>query len=50
MQYTIKAGILYKNEPQRALARIKSALIGPQRKIFFPSSKYGKAGLPSMVE
>ena len=34
MQYTIKAGILYKNEPQRALARIKSALIGPQRKIF----------------
>lgn len=34
MQYTIKAGVLYKNEPQRALARIKSSLIGPQRKIF----------------
>ena len=34
MQYTIKAGILYKNEPQRALARIKSALIGPKRKVF----------------
>lgn len=33
MQYTIKAGVLYKHEPQRALARIKSALIGPQRKI-----------------
>lgn len=33
MQYTIKAGVLYKNESQRALARIKSALIGPQRKI-----------------
>lgn len=30
MQYTIKAGVLYKNESQRALARIKSALIGPQ--------------------
>lgn len=34
MQYTIKAGVLYKHEPQRALARIKSTLIGPQRKIF----------------
>ena len=34
MQYTIKAGTLYKNESQLALARIKSALIGPQRKIF----------------
>ena len=34
MQYTIKAGVLYKHEPQCALARIKSALIGPQRKIF----------------
>ena len=34
MQYTIKAGVLYKYESQCALARIKSALIGPQRKIF----------------
>ena len=34
MQYTIKAGVLYKHEPQHALSRIKSALIGPQRKIF----------------
>lgn len=34
MQYTIKAGVLYKKEPQRALARIKSSLISPQRKIF----------------
>ena len=34
MKYTIKAGVLYKNESQLALARIKSALIGPQRKIF----------------
>ena len=34
MQYTIKTGVLYKHEPQRALARIKSASIGPQRKIF----------------
>ena len=34
MKYTIKAGVLYKNESQLALARIKSALLGPQRKIF----------------
>ena len=33
MKYTIKAGVLYKNESQLALARIKSALLGPQRKI-----------------
>ena len=33
MKYTIKAGVLYKNESQLALVRIKSALIGPQRKI-----------------
>ena len=28
MKYTIKAGVIYKNEPQLALARIKSALLG----------------------
>ena len=33
MQYTIKSGVLY-NEAQTALAKIKSALPGPQRKIF----------------
>lgn len=33
MKYTIKAGVLYKNESQLALVRIKSALLGPQRKI-----------------
>ena len=33
MKYTIKAGVLYKNESQLALARIESALFGPQRKI-----------------
>lgn len=33
MKYTIKAGVLYTNESQLALARIKSALLGPQRKI-----------------
>ncbi len=33
MKYTIKAGVLYKNEPQLALARIKSALLGSQKKI-----------------
>ena len=33
MKYTIKAGVLYKNESQLALARIKSAFLGPQRKI-----------------
>ena len=33
MQYTIKSGVLY-NETQTALANIKSALLGPQRKIF----------------
>ena len=33
MKYTIKAGTLYKNESQLALARIKSALLGPQREI-----------------
>lgn len=33
MQYTIKSGVLY-NETQTALAKIKSALLGPQRKIF----------------
>ena len=33
MKYTIKAGVLYKNESQLALARIKSVLLGPQRKI-----------------
>ena len=33
MKYTIKAGVLYKNESQLALARIKSALLSPQRKI-----------------
>ena len=32
MRYTIKSGILY-NESQTALAKIKSALLGPQRKI-----------------
>ena len=32
MKYTIKAGVLYKNESQLALVRIKSALLGPQRK------------------
>ena len=32
MQYTIKSGVLY-NETQTALARIKSVLLGPQRKI-----------------
>ena len=41
MQYTIKAGVLYKHEPQRALARIKSALIGPQRKT--PQTQYLRA-------
>ena len=30
---TIKAGVLFKNESQLALARIKRALRGPQRKI-----------------
>ncbi len=29
MQYTIKSGVLY-NETQNALAKIKSALLGPQ--------------------
>ena len=33
MQYTIKAGELYKSDSQTALAKIKSALIGPQRQI-----------------
>ena len=33
MKYMMKAGILYENESQLALARIKSALLGPQRKI-----------------
>ena len=33
MQYTIKSGVLY-NETLTALAIIKSALLGPQRKIF----------------
>ena len=33
MKYTIKAGVLYKNESQLALVRIKSVLLGPQRKI-----------------
>ena len=33
MKYTIKAGVLYKNEPQLALARIKSALLSSQKKI-----------------
>ena len=33
MKYTIKAGVLYKNESQLVLVRIKSALLGPQRKI-----------------
>ena len=33
MQYTIKSGVLY-NETQTALAKIESALLGPQRKIF----------------
>ena len=33
MKYTIKSGVLY-NEAQTALAKIKSALLGPQRKIF----------------
>lgn len=33
MQYTIKSGVLY-NETQNALAKIKSALLGPQRNIF----------------
>ena len=30
MKYTIKAGVLYKNESQLALVRIKSALLGPK--------------------
>jgi len=34
MQYTIKSGVLYKHEPQSASVKIKSALIGLQRKIF----------------
>ena len=34
MQYTIKAGVLYKNDSQFALTKIKSALLGPQRKIY----------------
>lgn len=33
MQYMIKAGILYKNKSQLGLTKIKSALIGSQRKI-----------------
>lgn len=33
MQYTIKSGVLY-NETQNALAKIKSALLSPQRNIF----------------
>ena len=33
MQYTIKSGVLY-NETQTDLAKIKSALLGPQRTIF----------------
>ena len=32
MQYTIKSGVLY-NETQKALAKMKSTLLGPQRKI-----------------
>ena len=33
MKYTIKAGVLYKNEISACLGKIKSALLGPQRKI-----------------
>ncbi len=39
MQYTIKAGDLYKSDSQTALAKIKSALIGPQRQIFSIAGK-----------
>ena len=34
MKYMIKAGILYKNESQLALTKIKSTLLGSQRKIY----------------
>lgn len=37
MKYTIKAGVLYKNESQLALVRIKSALLG--RKERFSASQ-----------
>ena len=33
MQYLIKAGVLYQDESQIALAKIKSAPLGPQRRI-----------------
>ena len=33
MQYMIKTGVLYKSDSQVALARVKSALLGLQRKI-----------------
>ena len=33
MKYTIKAGVIYKNGSQLALAKIKSAMIGPQKEI-----------------
>lgn len=34
MQYTMKAGVLYQGDSQIALAKIKSVLIGSQKKIY----------------
>lgn len=33
MRYTIKAGVLYGEQPQQALAKIKSTFMGPVKKI-----------------
>ena len=34
MQYTMKAGVLYQGDSQIALAKIKSVLIGSQKKLY----------------
>ena len=33
MKYIMKAGVLYEEEQQRALAKVNSSLIGPEKKI-----------------
>ena len=58
MQYTMKAGVLYQGDSQIALAKIKSVLIGSQKKIYKvtgellsePSIRYLDASKPSTGE
>ena len=48
MKYTIKAGVIYKNGSQLALAKIKSAMIGPQKEILSTTGELLLSG-PSVV-